>query len=297
MRIGVINTSDGTTVALELGDRWIDASRAWADYHAHVEGTPAPPLRHAGDWAAAGWMNRSGYRRLTEFVQRHGRLQEYLLDGPLVFRAPVVPGKIIAIGRNYAKHAVELGNAIPEEPMFFDKLPDTIIGPDDAIRIEPWCGRVDYEGEIAVILGREGKNIAEDDAKEYVAGYTLLNDLSARDLQNQDKERGHPWTRSKNMDTFCPVGPVAVLRDALSWPLEEDVETRVNGEVRQQGNTRQFLFPVPRLIAYVSRYFTLRPGDLIATGTPEGVGPLHPGDVVEVASPGIGVLRNPVESA
>ncbi|MBI1320926.1 MAG: hypothetical protein GC168_18525 [Candidatus Hydrogenedens sp.] len=294
MRIGVINTDSGKAVALELGDRWIDASRAWKDYHTHVEGADAPPLAHAGDFAAAGWMNRSGYRRLTEFVQRHGRLEEYLLPGPHTFAAPVRPGKVIAIGRNYAKHAKEMGNEIPDEPMFFNKLPDTIIGPGEAIVKESWAGRVDFEGEIAVMIGVQGRNIAEAEAKEHVAGYTLLNDISARDLQNKDKDRGHPWTRAKNMDTFCPVGPVVVFRDALSWPFEEDIETRVNSEVRQQGNTQQFLFPIPRLIAHVSRYFTLYPGDLIATGTPEGVGPLNGGDVVEVASPGIGVLSNPV---
>jgi 2-keto-4-pentenoate hydratase/2-oxohepta-3-ene-1,7-dioic acid hydratase in catechol pathway len=297
MRAGVIERDACHTVVLELGDRWIDATRAWRDYNEFVEERTAARLNDVGCLIAAGLMTRSGYRRLTEFVQRHGRVNDYVVPGEPPFCQPLTPGKIIAIGRNYAKHAAELGNECPEEPMFFNKIPSICIGPEQAIEHPEWVGRVDYEGELALVIGRSGRNITEEEADSYIAGYTLLNDVTARALQNLDKERGYPWTRAKNMETFCPVGPVVAYRESLPWPLEVDITTRVNGEVRQHSNTRYFLFSAARLIAYVSRYVALHPGDLIATGTPEGVGELHPGDVVEVEIPQIGVLRNPVVAA
>lgn len=297
MKAAVLEADNCNAVAVELGDRWINVTRAWNDYNEHVEERTVPRLDDVGDFIREGLMTRSGYRRIAEFVQRHGRAEDYVMSATPGFCQPHWPGKIIAIGRNYAKHAAELGNEAPEEPMFFDKLPSICIGPDVPIRIPSWCGRVDYEGELAVVIGRDGKDMREEDARDYIAGYTLVNDVTARALQNQDKDRGHPWTRCKNFDTFCPVGPLVAYRDALPWPLEVDITTRVNGEVRQHSNTRNFLFSIGTLMAYVSRYVTLHAGDIIATGTPEGVGELHPGDVVEVEVPDIGILRNPVVAA
>ncbi len=294
MKAALLRHNTLPTVAVELGDRWIDASQAWLDYNHHVENRDVPPLHDLGDFIRAGLMTRSGYRRIAEFVQRHGRTQDYVLPDGLAFLQTHVPGKVLATGRNYAAHAAELGNAVPDEPLFFDKLPSTCIGPEEAIVLPGWCGVVSFEGEITIVIGKTGRNIPEVEAQEHVAGYTLLNDVTARDLQDVDKKRGYPWTRAKNFDTFCPFGPTIVYRDAFSWPLVTDIESRLNGEVRQQSSTRHFLFSVARVVSEISRYITLHPGDLIATGTPEGVGALNAGDVVEIRNSLIGVLRNAV---
>jgi len=292
MRAALLHFNESPTPALELGAHWIDASRAWVDYNRHVEGNEVAPLADVADLIRAGLMTRSGYRRLVEFTQRHGRVDDYVLPDGLPYLQPHTPGKVLATGRNYAAHAAELGNAIPEEPLFFDKFPSTCIGPEEAIVLPGWCGKISFEGEITIVIGKTGRNIAEADAQEYVAGYTLLNDVTARDLQEVDKKRGYPWTRAKNFDTFCPFGPTIAFRDSFSWPLVTDIETRLNGEIRQQSSTSYFLFSIARVVSEISRYITLHPGDLIATGTPEGVGILSPGDVVEISNSIIGTLRN-----
>jgi 2-keto-4-pentenoate hydratase/2-oxohepta-3-ene-1,7-dioic acid hydratase in catechol pathway len=292
MKAALLQFNGSPTTALELGGHWIDTSRAWVDYNRHVEGNEAAPLKDVGDLIRAGLMTRSGYRRLVEFTQRHGRVDDYVLPDGLPYLQPHTPGKVLATGRNYAAHAAELGNAIPEEPLFFDKFPSTCIGPEEAIVLPGWCGKISFEGEITIVIGKTGRNITEADAQEYVAGYTLVNDVTARDLQDVDKKRGYPWTRAKNFDTFCPFGPTIVFRDAFTWPLVTDIETRLNGEIRQQSSTSYFLFSIARVVSEISRYITLHPGDLIATGTPEGVGILSPGDVVEISNSLIGTLRN-----
>lgn len=197
------------------------------------------------------------------------------------------PTKILCIGRNYADHAAELGHDVPAEPLVFLKPPSALIGDGDAIVLPSLSDRVDYEGELALVVGTRCRNVAEADALSVIGGYTLLNDVTARDLQKKDGQ----WARAKGFDTFAPCGPV-VVADLDVTDLE--LKTLVNGELRQAGRTSQLIFPIPRLIAHLSRFCTLEPGDLIATGTPSGVGPLKPGDVVEVWAPGIGTLRNPV---
>ena len=202
--------------------------------------------------------------------------------------APVEPGKIGCIGRNYAAHAAELGNEIPKEPLMFLKPPSSIIGPDEPIVLTPYSQRVEHEGELAIIIGRRCSRLSDsDDALSYVLGYTCLNDVTARDVQKNDVQ----FTRGKGFDTFCPVGPH--IETALD-PTNVLVETRVNGAVRQSGNTSLMIYPCAFLVRWISRMMTLYPGDVIATGTPAGVGPLVAGDTVEVSVAGIGVLRNPV---
>ena len=202
---------------------------------------------------------------------------------------PVEPSKIVCVGRNYSEHAAELGNAMPSEPLLFLKAPSAIIGDGGTIELPPQSERVEHEGELAVVIGRRCRAVEEDeDPLSYVLGYACLNDVTARDLQRKDVQ----FTRAKSFDTFCPVGPHIVT--ALD-PLDLRVETRVNGEVRQSGRTSAMAFPVTLLIRYISNVMTLNPGDLIATGTPAGVGPLLEGDSVEVEVEGIGTLRNKVE--
>jgi 2-keto-4-pentenoate hydratase/2-oxohepta-3-ene-1,7-dioic acid hydratase in catechol pathway len=199
------------------------------------------------------------------------------------------PGKIICVGRNYAAHAKELGNAIPERPLIFFKPTSALIGPGDAIMLPAVSQQVEYEAELVMVVGKRGRNILEAEAMEYVKGFTCANDVTCRDLQKIDNQ----WARAKGFDTFCPVFPEVVA--VHDWKSLE-VIARVNGKVRQHGHARDMIFSFPHLIAYISSIMTLEPGDLILTGTPDGVGPLHAGDVVEVEVPGIGVLRNPVRA-
>jgi 2-keto-4-pentenoate hydratase/2-oxohepta-3-ene-1,7-dioic acid hydratase in catechol pathway len=203
--------------------------------------------------------------------------------------APVRPSKIVCVGRNYREHAAELGNEVPTEPLLFFKPPSSLLAPGCEIRRPKASQRVDYEGELGVVIGKKCYKLGDsDDVRPYILGYTCVNDVTARDLQNKDGQ----WTRAKGFDTFCPVGPL--VTDEINPWTGVGVETRVNGEVRQQGNTRDFLFSLGVVIRYISQAMTLFPGDLIATGTPKGVGPVVAGDVIEVSVEGVGTLRNPV---
>ncbi|MSR36592.1 MAG: FAA hydrolase family protein [Gemmatimonadetes bacterium] len=198
------------------------------------------------------------------------------------------PGKILCVGRNYAAHAKELGNELPPEPLVFLKPSSSMIQNGEEIVLPPWAGRIEYEGEIAVVIGRPARNVSAADAWKHVSGIVPLNDVTARELQKKDGQ----WARAKGFDTFCAVGtPVPPNgRD----PKNLEVITRVNGQVKQHGKASDMAFSIPYVIAWCSSFATLEEGDLITTGTPEGVGPLTPGDVVEVEIPGVGVLTNPV---
>ena len=199
------------------------------------------------------------------------------------------PGKIVCVGRNYADHAAELGNDVPAEPLIFLKPPSAVIGAGEPIRIPPDAGRVDFEGEIGLVVGRRCRRVPEEDAWAHIGGVVAVNDVTARDLQWSDDQ----WTRAKGLDTFCPVGNVI---DATAVEPERlAVATRVNGELRQRAEASQMVFSLRRVVSFVSHVMTLEPGDLIATGTPEGVGPLSPGDVVEVALSCGSAVTSPVE--
>lgn len=202
--------------------------------------------------------------------------------------APVTPSKIVCIGRNYREHAAELGNKMPDEPLLFLKPPSSIIGPEQPIEIPFQSQQVEHEGELGVVIGRKARRLPADaNPLDYVFGYTCVNDVTARDIQRKDVQ----FTRGKSFDTFCPVGPWIVTDlDAA----EVNVTTRLNGEIKQNGNTRDMAFPVTTLIRYISSVMTLFPGDLIATGTPSGVSRMRHGDSVEIEVAGVGTLRNPV---
>ncbi len=204
------------------------------------------------------------------------------------------PPKIVALGRNYAEHARELGNEVPEDPPIFFKPPSAIVGPEEAIVIPPETHEAHHEVELAVVMAHRGVRVPAEHALDLVGGYTVLNDVTARDLQREDIRRARPFDRAKSFDTFCPMGPVVATRRSVPDPDRLRITLRVNGQVRQEGSTADMILSVPRIIEYVSRYMSLEPGDVIATGTPAGVGPLRPGDVVEAEVEGIGVLRNPV---
>jgi 2-keto-4-pentenoate hydratase/2-oxohepta-3-ene-1,7-dioic acid hydratase in catechol pathway len=201
---------------------------------------------------------------------------------------PSAASKIIGIGRNYADHAAERGKPLPKEPLLFLKPPSALVGPGEPIRHPGWVGRVDHEAELGVVIGREAARLAGPDAAlRQVFGATCVNDVTARELQERDVQ----FTRAKGFDTFCPLGPCIATGLDLG---RLRVEGRVNGERRQQGSTDQLIFSVAHLVWFVSRVMTLRPGDIISTGTPSGVGPLRPGDLAEVEIEGVGTLGNPV---
>jgi 2-keto-4-pentenoate hydratase/2-oxohepta-3-ene-1,7-dioic acid hydratase in catechol pathway len=227
-------------------------------------------------WSDAPWLGGVATDQTVAASELRARL------------APVTPSKIVCVGRNYAAHARELGNDVPSEPLLFLKPPSSLCGPEDRIELPNMSQRVEHEAELGVVIGRRLKGATPETALMAIAGITCVNDVTARDLQRRDVQ----FTRAKSFDSFCPVGPH--VETELPDLRNLDVIARVNGQTRQHGNTRDMAFPVLELIAYISQVMTLEPGDLIATGTPEGVGPLLSGDRVEIEVQGIGVLANPV---
>lgn len=231
----------------------------------------------------------SGIRALSQAPWHgQGRPGEVFDLDAVALQVPLLPSKIVCVGRNYADHAAELGNAVPQEPLLFLKAPSSLLPHKGEIRLPRISEQVEYEGEIGIVVGRRAKDLSDsDDPKEYIFGFTCVNDVTARDVQRRDVQ----FTRGKSFDTFCPVGPFVVLG------LEHEtlaLETLLNGVVRQRGRPEQMVFPIPFLVTYISRMMTLEPGDLIATGTPSGVGKLAIGDTVEVRVSGIGSLTNQV---
>lgn len=239
------------------------------------------------DGAARHAVEEAGTYRLVDGDVFAG---DYTLGAevePARILPPVVPSKIVAIGLNYKDHAAEMKKALPVEPLMFMKPSTAVIGPGDAIRLPHGAGRVDYEAELAVVIGKRARHVPADRAADYILGFTCLNDVTDRELQVKDVQ----YTRAKGFDTFAPIGPCVAL--GLD-PAALDIEGWVNGEKRQSSNTRQLIFPVGQLVAFVTSVMTLLPGDIIATGTPAGVGPLKAGDRVMVRIAGIGELANPV---
>jgi 2-keto-4-pentenoate hydratase/2-oxohepta-3-ene-1,7-dioic acid hydratase in catechol pathway len=206
--------------------------------------------------------------------------------------APVIPrSKVVAIGRNYAAHAAELGNDLPAEPLMFLKPNTAVIGPGDPIFYPRQSERVDYEGELAVVIGRICRDVPPEQATDVIFGYTIANDVTARDLQKSDGQ----WSRAKGFDSFCPLGPwIETDLDPNDFTEGRSVQTYLNGDLKQDGSTKDLIFDVATLVSYVSSVMTLLPGDVILTGTPEGVGPMNPGDEVDVTIEGIGTLTNKV---
>jgi 2-keto-4-pentenoate hydratase/2-oxohepta-3-ene-1,7-dioic acid hydratase in catechol pathway len=213
--------------------------------------------------------------------------EEVALDD-IKLLAPVIPSKIVCVGKNYAAHAAEFGMTVPEEPLLFLKPSTSVIGPEDPIPLLRVSHRVDYEGELAAVIGQVARNVRTEDAGKVILGYTCANDVTLRDLQREDDQ----WTRAKGFDGSCPLGPW--IETDLD-PTDVRVETRLNGDVRQSGQTADLVFGVATLIEYITSFMTLLPGDVLLTGTPEGVGKLAPGDLVEVEVDGVGTLANRVE--
>ena len=216
-------------------------------------------------------------------TNRHYRISDINL------LAPCLPSKIIALGANYRSHAEEMDSAPPDEPLIFIKPPTSVIGTEDKIIYPPSSKRVDYEGELGVVIKSITRQVSKEEARHHILGYTCVNDVTARDLQAKDKQ----WTRAKSFDTFCPIGPCI---ETEIDPSDLSLETLLNGIAKQKARTSQLIFPVYELVSFISNIMTLLPGDVIATGTPAGIGPMRPGDTVEIKIEGIGTLRNYVVS-
>jgi 2-keto-4-pentenoate hydratase/2-oxohepta-3-ene-1,7-dioic acid hydratase in catechol pathway len=235
-----------------------------------------------------GWINNALVGTLvgSPFAEFQRQEAVHPLDSVQLL-APVVPGKILCVGRNYAEHIKETNAEVPTSPLIFFKPPSSVIGPNQTIFLPPQSEQVDHEAELAVVIGRRGRWIQPPDASGFIYGYTVANDITARDLQRKDGQ----WTRSKGFDTFCPLGPWV---ETEFNPADAMITCHVNGELRQMASTRDMIFHIDQLIAYVSSIMTLEVGDVILTGTPAGISPLHPGDIVEAAIEGIGKLTNTV---
>jgi 2-keto-4-pentenoate hydratase/2-oxohepta-3-ene-1,7-dioic acid hydratase in catechol pathway len=238
-----------------------------------------------------GWLHEDKIGEIEgDIFGAYKRLKAEIPLKEVRLLAPSAPSKIICVGRNYVEHAKELGNEVPKMPLIFLKPPSSVIAPGETILLPPQSEQVEHEGELVAVLGKRGRNITAESARDYILGYTIGNDVTARDLQKTDG----PWTRAKGFDTFCPFGPWIDTDFDASDAL---VTCRVNGQMRQLASTRDMVFNVGVLIAYISSVMTLEPGDLIFTGTPAGVGQLKPGDTVEVEVDGLGLLSNPVQAA
>jgi 2-keto-4-pentenoate hydratase/2-oxohepta-3-ene-1,7-dioic acid hydratase in catechol pathway len=296
MRLIRFKSTDGPRLGLQIeGSNTLDLSQALQMFFSAQGKEESPCLRDVVTLAEAGLLNVEGLRRILDFVREKGMESGLVLNEKPRLLAPAArPGKIIGLGLNYAGHARESGREPPAEPIFFQKSSSAIIGPEEPVGYPSGAGRVDPEVELAVIIGRRAKAVPPAEAMNCVGGYTVLNDMTAREMQSQDIANRLPWYRSKSMDTFCPMGPAIVLTDEIENPGLLRLEMRVNGEVRQKANTADLIFGVPFLIHYISRHITLEPGDVIATGTPEGIAPVKPGDIMEAWVEKIGTLRNPV---
>lgn len=267
---------------------------AFRDLSRFLGETGRPPS--VVELAAAGFFEGASLEReLARPGWRDARAPAERVDaGERAFAVPVEPervGKILALGKNFRAHAAEFGEDVPEEPLFFDKLPETLVPHRATVTVPPWYDRrFDHEAELAVVVGRAGKAIAPERALEHVAGWSVANDLTARSLQGDLRERGHPWFGAKNLDGTCPLGPCFVPRDSLDV-ADVAVTARVNGELRQEARTRDLVVGIAEALAHLSRHLTLRPGDVVLMGTPAGVSPLADGDVVVCAVEGIGELE------
>jgi 2-keto-4-pentenoate hydratase/2-oxohepta-3-ene-1,7-dioic acid hydratase in catechol pathway len=287
MRLATLETADGPRPAVLVGDGYVDLRAADPSLPCSVR-----ELLGGGP---------SGLRAVDQAVgrARSGKAADFPVATARLLAPVVDPQKIICLGLNYRDHAAESGSPIPREPVLFSKYPTALVGHGQPIVLPPVSQEVDYEAELVLVVGKQGRNIAKTEAMAHVAGYTVGHDVSARDWQL--RKDGKQWMAGKTFDTFAPIGPTLVTADEIPDPHALPIRLRLNGQIMQDSNTREMIFDVPTIIAYLSQIFTLMPGDLIFTGTPPGVGMarkppvwLKPGDVVEVEIGGLGVLRNPV---
>ena len=285
MKIGYFSSKGAGFVGAVFGERVFNLSEAASRVGKQVFSDLTLLLR----------QERFNVTLFTELYDQERNREEcwHRLEN-LSFLPLLRPGKIICLGLNYVEHAREGNVPIPEEPIYFEKAVTSIIAHNQPVMYPPHLGRIDPEVELAFVIGKHARGVKEIEAKAYIAGYTILNDMTARDLQRKDIENRHPWYRSKSIDTFCPIGPWMVTADEVDLQEALMIQLRVNGQVRQNSSTRYLVFNVPALLCRISELITLEPGDIISTGTPEGIAPIYPGDIMEAEIEKIGILRNPI---
>jgi 2-keto-4-pentenoate hydratase/2-oxohepta-3-ene-1,7-dioic acid hydratase in catechol pathway len=285
----------GLHVGIRQGKDWLDYGKAEAAMAALEGDSPRGPTSTIEELILEDRFRADEFRRMLEFIDRHRLRRHLTMAAGSKMLAPLRrPRKIVALGLNYALHAEEGNYDVPEEPIIFMKAGSSVIGPGETVRIPRGMGRMDHEVELAVVIGATAREVKKKNAWRHVAGYTICNDVTARDVQAGDLDKKHPWFRSKSFDTFTPLGPWIVTADEFPPPVQLDCECRVNGRVRQRANTRDLVFNIPEIIEFVSRLITLDPTDVISTGTPGGIGPITSGDTMVCRIEGIGELRNPV---
>ena len=297
MKIYSLIVNGENTLAYEDDNGFIDLTRAITFFESVVRNSVPSQVTFIEELIWNGRLNAEYIGPVIDAVDHFDLWEELLIEDDYTVNPPVDPGKIIALGNNYREHVKEMNQKLPEKPVIFGKWPSTVIGHLDPILKPSWIGRMDYEAELAFIIGSTAKNVEKAEAMKYIAGYTCLNDVTARAIQKDDISNALPWMQSKNFDTFSPLGPCVLLADSVGDKVEIGIKCRVNGELKQNSNTQDFIFDIPTVIEYVTKIMTLEPGDIITTGTPVGVGAIEPGDTVEVECDGIGILINPVEEA
>lgn len=293
-----LTTKGEPRIGVQTPEGLLDFTQLWG-YFKELKNFPrAPELPFLQLMVELDYFSEETFAEVIAAVREYRSLDDIIIREPFSWQLPVQrPTKILCLGRNYRAHAAELNNTVPEAPMYFAKVPSSLLPHQGHIRIPAGVGRVDHELELALVIGKRGANIPESKAMEHVAGYTIANDITAREMQREEQKKGKPWTLAKGMDTFCPLGPWLVPAGSVADPHNLTLELKVDGEVRQKGSTADMVYGIPELIAYISRYMTLEPGDLLLTGTPDGVGPIQPGNRIEGSIDGLGTLENGVVQA
>lgn len=296
MKVFSYKADDGQLrIGIEVDGNRYNFSQLWNFFKEIKAGGKGTDLYFLQLMVELGYFELETFTTVLDTVKDYRPIKDLLLVGPVNFQEPISrPQKIIAMARNYLKHAKELKNEAPGEPIFFLKPPSSQIGHGKPIMIPTGIGQVDHEIELAIVINKPGRFIGEKFALDYVAGYTIAVDVTAREMQITDKKQGLPWTRSKGYDTFCPIGPYLIPKELIPNPHNLKIELSVNDEIRQSANTGEMIFNIETIISHVSRNMSLQSGDIILTGTPEGVGPLRPGDKIEATIAGLGTLRNRV---
>ncbi len=296
MKLYQLSSSDQFIIAVEIDRGLINFTDAFQVYNFIKKKRMMVKLSSIQDLISLPDFSDELILRVFDYLETHNLWDQFVIKDEFSIRAPLSnPGKIICVGLNYLAHAAEGGHAVPDEPLFFGKVGSIVIGPEEVSHIPPGVGRVDHELELAVIISKKAYRVKQDDFENYIAGYTVFNDITAREKQRDFKKAGQPWFLSKNMDTFAPMGPCMVTPKELSFPFDLDLELTINGEIKQKSNTGQMIVKIPQLIQSITQYLTLYPGDVISTGTAEGISPLKDGDLIEASIEKIGVLRNTVK--
>jgi 5-oxopent-3-ene-1,2,5-tricarboxylate decarboxylase/2-hydroxyhepta-2,4-diene-1,7-dioate isomerase len=295
MRLCYGRLNDRVIIGLAKGDAWVNLTQVMRDNPDHYPWIKLRPEPTMVDLLENTPDLTGELAEVVSQLEGSGKFERYLIKEEIQLLAPVTnPSKIIALGLNYLAHAEEGGFKAPEAPIIFAKAPSAIIGEQSNIVYPDVTTRLDPEIELGIVIGRKGRFVVEREAMDYIAGYTIINDVTDRDMQSADLAIGNPWFRSKSFDTFCPMGPYLVLKDEVTDPHKLELTLRVNGEVRQHSFTSRLIFKIHQIIAFISAHMTLKPGDIISTGTPEGIAPLKKGDLVECKITHLGTLSNRV---